>query len=82
MKTIVDVIFNVMKRTLLSIWVTYNVKIYKPTDRKEIEIRPSNAKEKMSVKDVIRKKMLILCDKKPFFLLTIACIDSSWINSD
>ena len=71
-----------MKRTQLFIWVIYNVKICEPTDREEIEMDPSKVKEKMPVKDVIRKKTLILCDKKPFFLLTIACIDSSWINSD
>ena len=71
-----------MKRTQLSIWVTYNVKICKATDREEIETKASKVKEKMSVKDVIREKKLILGDKKPFFLLTISCGHSLCVNSE
>ena len=70
------------KRIQLSIWVTYNVKICNATDRAEIQMKAGKVKEKMSLKDVIRKKKLLLGDKKHFFLLTIAFIDSLCINSD
>ena len=71
-----------MKRAQLSMWVTYNVKICNTTDREEIEMKAGQVKEKMSLKDVIRKKKLLLGDKNHFFLLTIACIDRLCINSD
>ena len=71
-----------MKRAQLSMWVTYNVKMCNATDREEIEMQAGKVKEKMSLKDVIRKKKLLLGNKKHFFLLTIACIDSLCINSD
>ena len=52
------------------------------TDIAEIEMQAGKVKEKMPLKDVIRKKKLLLGNKKYFFLLTIVCIDSLCINSD
>ena len=57
----------------------YNVKTYGQFDEVYFKWNQSDAKEKIAIKDIVRKKKLVLGYKSCFFSVNIACVCSLYL---